>query len=226
MFVIIFIVECGVANGIEGRCSRLFWDDLCDTTCDDENHLYDGYDCTQEQYICDTQYDEQCRHRFGDGVCDRQCNTPGCAWDGGDCVDQPLKFAEDVIMLSVARWYQSTTYGTLSKDQSRRLARTLSQLLRTVVRIMPMSWLQQHGLDSIVDVNSQQAVVFARIDNTHCKQRCINSATTAVRYISVALINGWDPGIPLARVAGQYHFRLIIEARVAGQYHLRLIIIG
>ena len=114
---------------MDNKCSMSFHNGICDPECDNEDNLYDGYDCAAELASCRPSDDENCRRSFGNGVCDSECDSASCVWDGGDCIDRPLTFADDVVVLTLAKWYESSSKVVDVKA----LGRALSQLLRTII---------------------------------------------------------------------------------------------
>ena len=179
------------------ECAGAFWNGRCDRHCDNEADLYDGFDCDPARRArCEAAAEVFCARRYADGTCNRRCDSAGCAWDGGDCIIEPRRFATNMIVLTPTRQHMlATTTANIT-----RLKRSLSQLLRAVVQIIPDRW----GGDRTTEgTNVTARSIHAKIDNTNCKKRCFRSAHTAAKFISLALQNGWDPGVPLRTVAGK-----------------------
>ena len=213
---------CSVHLGAD-MCTRSFWNGVCDPRCDFADNFYDGFDCSPDTTECPSDVDETCRAIFANGVCDEKCNSVGCAWDGGDCIDKPLIFADDTIVLTLPPWYQ---YSTKLVD-IKQLGRALSKLLRTIVRVLPEDWVGDHQRTASHSSGIKEpswhrphqsdhaAVrrVYAKVDNTRCTERCFEAATSAARFIALALHNGWDPGIRVASVGGGTIYRSIYSYR-------------
>ena len=106
---------------------------MCDLDCDTERHLFDGFDCMDELPKCQEMYQDFCAGRFANGICDESCNTEPCFWDGGDCITEQIKFVDDTLVLYLSDWSTSVTSAIDLKE----LGRSLSKLLRTIVRILP-----------------------------------------------------------------------------------------
>ncbi len=83
--------------------------------------------------MCQETYRDYCVGRFANGICDESCNNEACLWDGGDCITESIKFADDTLVLYLADWIESATNVADLKE----LGRSLSKLLRTIVRILP-----------------------------------------------------------------------------------------
>ena len=130
---------CGT-NSLDNKCSLSFNNGRCDPECDNEENLFDGYDCSTDIDECRLSHDDNCRRSYADGVCDVECDSASCAWDGGDCIDKPLTLAHDVIVVTLAKWYE--TSGKVVDVKA--LGRSLSLLLRTIVRVMPSDWQGLH----------------------------------------------------------------------------------
>ncbi len=215
------ICSSPVANNYCGVAS--FWNGVCDLGCETEKYLFDGFECIDQLGACDAAYDGLCASRFANGICDSQCNTPECAWDGGDCITKPLKLADDtlVIFLATTGWRQTSSGAVDLKE----LGRSLSKLLRTIVRVFPDNWEGEHmkvtpkgsskhnsdllsedlrHSDSTPHHNGVGAQrLFLQIDNTLCKKQCFRKAERAVQYVATALQNKWNPGIPISTVGGK-----------------------
>lgn len=70
--------KCGQAS----RCETSFYNDTCDSVCNNENCLYDNFKCkTAFTEDCFT----TCLEKWGNGVCDAACNKVQCGYDGNDC---------------------------------------------------------------------------------------------------------------------------------------------
>ena len=82
---------------------------------------------------CQEMYQDFCAGRFANGICDESCNTESCFWDGGDCITEQIKFVDDTLVLYLSDWSTSVTNAIDLKE----LGRSLSKLLRTIVRILP-----------------------------------------------------------------------------------------
>ena len=106
---------------------------MCDLDCDTERHLFDGFDCMDELPKCQEMYQDFCAGRFANGICDESCNSEACFWDGGDCITEQIKFVDDTLVLYLSDWSTSDTNAIDLKE----LGRSLSKLLRTIVRILP-----------------------------------------------------------------------------------------
>lgn len=190
-----------------------FGNGVCDPECDSEDALYDGFDCEPATAECGPSGDRQCRNIFANGVCDMECDSPGCVWDGGDCISKPLDFARDIVVLTLAKWYQLAGKPIDVKE----LGRMLSKLLHTLVRVLPDSWQGEHmrpetqggaGLEQHWHKPDRRGYmdmrrIYLKIDNTQCQRRCFRSAEYAAQFIALSIRNGWDPGIPITSVGGQ-----------------------
>ena len=210
---------CGI-RPLENKCSLSFINGLCDPECDNEENLFDGYDCSTEIAECRPSYDRNCRRSYADGVCDVECDSASCAWDGGDCIDRPLTLADDVIVLTLAKWYE--TSGKVVDVKA--LGRSLSLLLRTIVRVMPSDW---HGLCHMTKTTNGETArpanrksswhipnerrydskrnIYIKIDNTMCGRRCFENIKYAAKFIDLALKHKWDPGMPISSIGGKYN---------------------
>ncbi len=120
-------------------------------------------------------------------------------------------FAEDVVVLTLAKWYE--TSGKVVDVKA--LGRALSLLLRTIVRVMPSDWQglyhrskPSHGEASWhrPDKRGYDSMrkIYLKIDNTMCTRRCFISAFYAAKFIDLALKNKWEPGIPISSIGGEY----------------------
>lgn len=81
------------------RCYELFNNSKCNKECNNEDCLYDGFDCLNEQNECNPFYEKYCRQHFANGHCDKGCNTAECDWDGGDCDSDNKDTAKGVLIL-------------------------------------------------------------------------------------------------------------------------------
>ena len=204
-----------------GFCASSFWNGVCDLECDDQRNLFDGFECVDRLEPCNSAYDGYCASRFQNGNCDPNCNNAECGWDGGDCIATPLKFADDtlVLFLGVTGWQHGSTGAVELKE----LGRSLSRLLRTIVRVLPDDWQADHTAPSPGEEHAaaRQADnnynsrryhrVFLKLDNSQCKRKCFKKAERAAQFISTALQNGWDPGIPIASVAGKHITKIFVK---------------
>ena len=194
------------------QCTRLYWNGVCDQECDFADSLYDGFDCSPVTSDCPADVNDRCRDTFANGVCDEECNSVGCAFDGGDCIVKTLNFAEDTLVLTLPRWYQ---YSGKVVD-TKQLGRSLSTLLRTIVRVLPEDWVGGQRRGSSPGARPEPSWhrphqrdmaavrrIYAKVDNTMCERRCFEKAESAARFVALALHNGWDPGIQVAAVGGK-----------------------
>ncbi|KAI0243032.1 hypothetical protein LSAT2_009086 [Lamellibrachia satsuma] len=155
-------------------CSRFFNNGACDAACDSERHLYDGiHDCARAPLCNQEAY---CTTRFSDGVCDKSCNSEACLWDGGDCNGDRRRFANDTVVLTLAR----TQCMCCPKEgmggaggKSRKGGRVAAE---------------------------KDEKIYLKLDNTNCKKRCFRSADSAAKFLSMALTHGWKPGLPITTV--------------------------
>jgi len=88
-------------------CLSLFGDGHCDSDCDNEEALFDGFDCISSAAAaaagmmseCDGVTSQskaasrrpQCSAVYADGTCDDDCDSAACLWDGGDCIGTALR---------------------------------------------------------------------------------------------------------------------------------------
>ena len=112
----------------------------------------------------------------------------------------------------------------------KELGRSLSTLLRTIVRVLPSNWQGEHmqtsnrnkqrshtytdnfkNSDFPTEQNGLPAgSLFLKLDNTKCKRQCFRKASRAAQYLAMALHNNWDPGIPISGVGGTYKLLCLI----------------
>ena len=79
---------------------------------------------------------------------------------------------------------------------------------------MPSEWEGEHSSHTSHQVAPESIIrdttlhggmtVYLKLDNTLCKRNCFKRIERAAQFISTALQNGWDPGIPLTTVGGEY----------------------
>ena len=181
-------------------CSHFFNNGACDAACDSERHLYDGiHDCARAP-LCDQE--AYCTSRFSDGVCDKSCNSEACLWDGGDCNGDRRRFANDTVVLTLARTQVTSTISM------KELARSLSSLFNTVVHVLPERghWRRRGKSRKGGRVAAEKdEKIYLKLDNTNCKKRCFRSADSAAKFLSMALTHGWKPGLPITTVTGKLH---------------------
>ena len=180
----------------DNKCSGVYNNGVCDPECDNERHLYDGGDCGRAP-PCDQE--AYCATRFSDGVCDKLCNSARCLWDGGDCNTGRRHFANDTVVLTLARTEVTSTLNT------KEMARSFSALFNTVVHVLPEGGRgRRRGKlrkGEQVPVEKDEKL-YLKLDNTNCKNRCLRSADSAAKYLSMALTHGWKPGLPITTVTG------------------------
>jgi len=180
----------------DNKCSGVYNNGVCDPECDNERHLYDGGDCARAP-PCDQE--AYCATRFSDGVCDKLCNSARCLWDGGDCNTGRRRFANDTVVLTLARTEVTSTLNT------KEMARSFSALFNTVVHVLPEGGRgRRRGKlrkGEQVPVEKDEKL-YLKLDNTNCKNRCLRSADSAAKYLSMALTHGWKPGLPITTVTG------------------------
>jgi len=201
---------CGTQS-LNNKCYLSYKNGICDPECDNEENLYDGFDCAADIRTPDPKEDENCHRNFANGVCDPECDDSSSAWDGGDCIDRPLTFADDVVVLTLARWYE--TSGKVIDVKA--LGRELSLLLRTIVRVMPNDWnglyggrLRTGGSEASWHRPDRRGYdstrrVHLKIDNTMCRRRCFDSSLYAAKFLDLALKHDWQPGIPVSSIGGK-----------------------
>lgn len=61
----------------------MFKDGKCNQECNNQNCLYDGFDCQGPVGSC--LYEQYCLMNYNNGHCDNGCNMVECDWDGLDC---------------------------------------------------------------------------------------------------------------------------------------------
>ena len=222
----VFLSAICASHLTPGFCSGSFRDGVCDLDCDSERQLFDGYDCADELPVCQETYVDYCAGRFANGICDESCNNEPCLWDGGDCITESIKFADDTLVLYLSDWSR----GTPNAIDLKELGRSLSKLLRTIVRILP-----DEVEDDIARFQAAQAKgknlqlrprrvtrdndfyhsnqrLRIKLDNTKCKQNCFKKASRAAEFIALASRQGWNPGIPISALAGEFiSFKFIRE---------------
>ena len=119
---------CNIHASMEGRCHRSFQNGLCDNACDNEAHLYDGFDCVEKRRTVFHDNDGFCKRCYEDGQCNERCNKVEYGFDGGDCIKN-IKYADDTIVVHL--------FEEISVHSSEiiHFARKVTKLLRTVARV-------------------------------------------------------------------------------------------
>uniref|UniRef100_A0A0N5A9Z5 Delta-like protein n=1 Tax=Syphacia muris TaxID=451379 RepID=A0A0N5A9Z5_9BILA len=110
-------------------CAHSFRDGQCNPICNNEECLFDGYDCEKVFEKCSVR--DFCSKVSGDGICNKLCNNSSCSWDGGDCSE----FFKDSKVLSGDIRLVILIPPEEFIKRVRQFITTLSQLLRTPVRI-------------------------------------------------------------------------------------------
>lgn len=168
----------------ESSCDKQFQDGQCDKECDTTENLFDGYDCAVPVSSCMSSH---CDRYFMDGVCHGDCNNAACLWDGGDCITTTLDLSHDGILLNV-RHAQSLAYDAndVTKRSRKQMSRRLSQMAAgNLVRVMPMDLTNadsHHGIRRLQKKTVGDKVVL-RLDNTNCKERCLNNSLDLAKYL-------------------------------------------
>ena len=176
--------------------------------------MYDGFDCSASLTTC--REDDVCKQRYANGFCDRDCDNNECGWDGGDCIDSTLKLSDDTVALFLARRQASANIN------KKALGRSLTALLQTLVRVLPSDWNGAHNEETpkrdSYYTSPQQVpspapkplgqVLYLKLDNTKCKNNCFKKAERSAHFIALALQKGWDPGISISAVTGEWFMLL------------------
>ena len=82
-------------------CRKVFKNGICDPQCNNQNCLYDGFDCEGEMKRCNTFYEKYCQEHYANGYCDQGCNSSECEWDGLDCDTSPKQLARGTLIIIV-----------------------------------------------------------------------------------------------------------------------------
>ena len=115
--------------------------------------------------------------------------------------------------------HSHVTVGKATPTAAKLLARSVSRLLRTVVRLVNDDWpsMADDAVSQTSDVTKkgapaavpsdeirQMRTTLVRIDNTNCVGRCFTTARSAAKFVSAALNKGWNlPGFVISSVAGK-----------------------
>ncbi|MFH4983907.1 hypothetical protein AB6A40_010616 [Gnathostoma spinigerum] len=102
---------------------------LVSKACNNEECLFDGFDCDKSEERCSMK--EFCVKNYNNGRCDEQCNFVGCGWDGDNCVakkNNNLLSGEVIMILLIS--------PAEFLDRAQLFLFTLSQKLHASVRIM------------------------------------------------------------------------------------------
>jgi len=108
---------------------------------------------------------------------------------------------------------------------AKQLARSLSRLLRSVVRLVNDDW--PSAADEVIshagDVTKKGTppgpgddirltrTALVRVDNTNCIGRCFTTARSAAKFVAAALNKGWNlPGFVISSVSGRYSFNITL----------------
>ena len=120
-------------------CFNTFRNGVCDRRCDNEEGMYDGFDCVPPVRDCSPIFNSYCTKHFDNSRCDPRCNSAGCSWDGGDCVTKGRGYVKGTVVLMVAHKPEAL------KKVLVQFLRSMSKLLRTIVRIR----IEKHSHDGI-----------------------------------------------------------------------------
>ncbi|XP_072844714.2 neurogenic locus notch homolog protein 4 [Pogona vitticeps] len=173
-------------------CRMAFRDDRCQTHCNNEDCLYDGFDCIQQKE-CKSSYARYCRDRFSDGHCDQGCNTASCGWDGGDCLPYPAPPKAPTVGLAVLLAREDLPQFLRSLTVATRAVLRVQRDVQSKERIYPYTGKEELGSRSnwtgaqrTTLADTIGFTVFLTVDRSSCLKLCPTSPKS-VRYFLGAL---------------------------------------
>ena len=110
-------------------CRKVFKNGICDPQCNNQNCLYDGFDCEGEMKRCNTFYEKYCQEHYANGYCDQGCNSSECEWDGLDCDTSPKQLARGTLIIIVLVKPEEF------RSKANEFLRQLGHLMRAVLKI-------------------------------------------------------------------------------------------
>ncbi|KAL3867872.1 hypothetical protein ACJMK2_040718, partial [Sinanodonta woodiana] len=91
---------CNTSN-----CIERFANGFCDSSCNNDDCLYDGHDCIDGKGFlqdCSPYFNTPCSNNLTfDGICNPECNTTDCLYDGFDCASSELTQLPGQLVIKV-----------------------------------------------------------------------------------------------------------------------------
>lgn len=120
----------------KGYCRSLSTNGKCDEECNNENCLFDLFDCN---HVATDRCPEHCIQSWGDGLCQSECSAAECGYDGADCQADGIG---DIINGTIVITYFSATsdaFKTIGSVSSIYSGAILSFMGQTspIVRLEP-----------------------------------------------------------------------------------------